>query len=108
MHHDTLFSALQSADMLEIDGLHAWEFTLEPAQLAAVEAGQTGESEGLFLRVECMDGRTRREWRFSLAAVLAASFDTVDDCWTLADAQGSHTLRCFDAYGGSNDDGEEE
>ncbi|WP_375738838.1 DUF5629 family protein [Pseudomonas boanensis] len=108
MHHDTLFAALQTADMLEIDGLHAWEFTLEPTQLAALEAGQPGDGGAPFLRVECMDGRTRREWRFSLAAVQAASFDAANVCWTLDDPQGSHTLRCLDAFIGSDDDGAEE
>ena len=53
----SLLHELEQADMLLIDGLHAWQFELD-------EQGQ--------LSVECMDGRTRRLWRFSAAAVAAA------------------------------------
>ena len=54
----SLLHELEQADMLLIDGLHAWQFELD-------EQGQ--------LSVECMDGRTRRLWRFSAAAVAAGS-----------------------------------
>ncbi|WP_164662923.1 DUF5629 family protein, partial [Pseudomonas viridiflava] len=49
---DTLLAALEASSMLEIDGLHAWEFSL-------------GEE----LNIECMDGRERKVRRFTLGQV---------------------------------------
>src|SRR3990167_427233 len=57
----SLLDVLQSTDMLEINGLHAWEFVLVPHALvaaqAALAAGQDGAAEQLLLQIECMDGR---------------------------------------------------
>ena len=108
MNHETLLASLLAADMLEIDDLHAWEFDLDEALLDALEAGQPGQPEAQLLRVECMDGRTRREWRFSQGDVQAARYDAESGCWKLAGADGEHVLRCLDAFGGSDADGEEE
>ena len=47
----SLLDILQSTDMLEINGLHAWEFTLAPEILAAVMAGQSGDGEQLLLQI---------------------------------------------------------
>ncbi|MCO6058865.1 DUF5629 family protein [Pseudomonas sp. MOB-449] len=108
MNHPTLLDALLAADMLEIDELHAWEFDLDEALLDALEAGQPGEPEAQLLRVECIDGRTRREWRFTQAAVQAARFDADSGCWKLAGTDAEHTLRCLDAFGGNAEDDDEQ
>lgn len=104
MTHETLLDALLAADMLLIDDLHAWDFELEEALVDALEAGQPGEPEAQLLRIECMDGRTRREWRFSQAVVQAARFDSETGCWKLAGAEGEHALLCLDAVGGDAED----
>lgn len=108
MPHETLLDALLAADMLEIDDLHAWEFDLDDALLDALEAGQPGVPDALLLRVECIDGRTRREWRFTQGAVQAARFDAESGCWKLAGAEGEHALRCLDAFGGDAEDEDEQ
>ena len=104
----SLLDVLQSTDMLEINGLHAWEFVLVPHALVAVQAalaaGQGGDAEQLLLQIECMDGRTRRVWKFSSAAVLAATFDDVSQCWSLSDANGVQQLNCLSAISASADD----
>ena len=50
MTTSSLLDILQSTDMLEINGLHAWEFVLAPQALvaahAALAAGQGGEARG--------------------------------------------------------------
>ena len=104
----SLLDVLQSTDMLEINGLHAWEFVLVPHALvaaqAALAAGQDGAAEQLLLQIECMDGRTRRVWKFSSAAVLAATFDDASKCWSLSDANGVQQLNCLSAISASADD----
>ena len=104
----SLLDILQSTDMLEINGLHAWEFVFAPKALvaaqAALAAGQGGDAEQLLLQIECMDGRTRRVWKFSSAAVLAATFDEASQCWSLSDAEGVQQLNCLSAISASADD----
>ena len=67
----TLLNRLANSDMLEIDGLHAWQFELDAGAL----------------RVECVDGRTQRRWQFSAEQVLAARFDGDKGAWTIHDDQ---------------------
>lgn len=104
----SLLDVLQSTDMLEINGLHAWEFVLVAQALslaqAAQAAGQGGAAEQLLLQIECMDGRTRRVWQFTSAAVLAATFDDASQCWSLSDANGVQQLNCLSAISASADD----
>lgn len=104
----SLLDILQSTDMLEINGLHAWEFVLAPQALvaahAALAAGQGGDAEQLLLQIECMDGRTRRVWKFTIAAVLAATFDAASQCWSLSDSNGVQQLNCLSAISASADD----
>lgn len=97
----SLLEALQSADMLLINDLHAWQFSLAPEALAAA-------AEQQLLRVECMDGRTKRVWTFTAAAVLAAQFDDSTQCWLLQDANGQQRISCLDAISASNDEDEVE
>jgi len=87
----TLLAALQTSTMLEIDGLHAWEFTL-------------GEQ----LDIECMDGRERKVWRFSLAQVQAATFDSELQSWLINDGNADHRILCLDAFTPSDDEPEDD
>lgn len=84
---DTLLTALQASTMLEIDGLHAWEFSL-------------GEE----LNIECMDGRERKVWRFSKAQIDAAVFDQSLQSWVINDGSADHRIICLDAFTPSDDD----
>lgn len=88
----TLLNRLANSDMLEIDGLHAWQFELDAGALL----------------VECVDGRTQRRWQFSAEQVLAARFDGDKGAWTIHDDQGPHSLVCMEAFSGSNDDDDDE
>lgn len=85
----SLSHALQSCDMLLIDGLHAFEFT----------ADTTG------LRVECRDGRQLRRWSFTPEQVAAAT--AMGDEWQLDDANGAHRLVCMSAFRAPDEDQDE-
>ncbi len=100
----TLLAALQAADMLFINDLHAWQFSLEPAALALAQAAAGLELP--LLKVECMDGRTRRVWSFNVAAVLAAQLEPSSQCWVLHDSNGKQRISCLDAISATNDDDE--
>ena len=106
--HNDLIEALEGADMLEIDSLHAWQFSLDNELLAQVSAGSAGadSNDQTVLTIECIDGREQRKWQFSLATVMAARFDSQSDSWHLADGEQQHRIRCFDAISGSNDEAE--
>ena len=84
-----LATALQSCDMLLIDGLHAFDFTVD-------EAG---------LPVECLDGRQLRRWSFTPEQI-AAAIATGDE-WQLDDANGAHRLVCMSAFRAPDDDQDE-
>lgn len=94
----SLLDALRGADMLLIDGLHAWQFELD--EQASGEQPQ--------LSVECMDGRARRVWQFSAVAVAAAVATDAAGGWRLCDAEGEHELVCLGAISASNDEDEED
>lgn len=83
---------LNNADMLEIDGLHAFDFT----------------SDDKCLRITCMDGRAEKRWSFSLMQVQAATFDDALQSWTLTGDSGEHRLVCMSAFTGNNNDEEDE
>jgi Family of unknown function (DUF5629) len=87
----TLAQALESADMLVIDELYCFDFSLA--------------ADGL--RVLCMDGRTERRWHFDLQAIAAASFDSEQDCWNIAAAGVAHRLRLLSAFSADEDDDQE-
>ena len=100
-----LLDQLESADMLEIDGLHASRFSLDETLLdeaeAAAEADQPFASEAVVLNIEAVDGRQRRQWQFSYNQVMEAIHQPEDDSWQL---EGDHLLRCFAAIGAEGDD----
>ena len=74
--------------MLVIDGLHAWEFSLDDVQLL----------------IKCMDGRAEKRWSFKLAQLDAAVFDETLQSWTLIGDSGEHRLVCLCALKATNDD----
>ena len=102
-----LLDQLELADMLEIDGLHAWEFALGEDLLdkadAAAEANLPFASEDILLSIEAMDGRSRRHWRFSYNQVMEALYQPADDCWLIDAGQQSHRIRCQSDIAGSGD-----
>ena len=71
-----LIDELDTADMLIIDDLHAWQFALNEALLddadAAAEANQPFASEDILLTIDLVDGRTRRQWQFSYNQIMEA------------------------------------
>ena len=90
--NQTLRAALEASDMLEIDGLHAFDFSVDQERLL----------------IECMDGRAAKRWTFTLAQVDAAEFDPALQSWTLNGESGEHRLVCLSAIRASNDDDEPE
>ncbi|GLX91001.1 DUF5629 family protein [Pseudomonas weihenstephanensis] len=86
--NQTLRTALETSDMLVIDGLHAWEFSLDDVQLL----------------IKCMDGRAEKRWSFKLAQLDAAVFDETLQSWTLIGDSGEHRLVCLCALKATNDD----
>ena len=90
--NQTLRAALETSDMLEIDGLHAWDFSLDDVQLL----------------IKCMDGRAEKRWSFTLAQLDAAVFDQALKSWTLNGDSGEHRLVCLSAFSASNDDDDTE
>ncbi|WP_043311833.1 DUF5629 family protein [Pseudomonas sp. ML96] len=90
----SLLDDLRSADMLLVDGLHAWQFELH----------EQAQGEQLQLHIECMDGRTRRVWSFSAVAVSAAVAAGEAGSWRIQGAEGEHELVCLGAISADNDD----
>jgi hypothetical protein len=91
---DTLLNALEHCGMVEIDGLHAFEFALD------VDDN---------LHIECMDGRAAKHWEFTPVQVQAATYDTSLQSWLITNDSGEHRLVCLgDVVSGDNDDDEAE
>ena len=88
---DTLLNALEHCDMLEIDGLHAFDFSLD---------------EDDNLHIECMDGRAAKRWAFSMAQINAATFDPTLQSWLITGDSGEHRLVLMEAFGGGDDQNE--
>ncbi|WP_096511055.1 DUF5629 family protein [Pseudomonas izuensis] len=91
---DTLLNALEHCGMVEIDGLHAFEFALD---------------EDDNLHIECMDGRNALHWEFTPAQIQAATFDQTLQSWLIKDDGGEHRLVCLgDVISGDNEEDEQE
>ena len=88
----SLLTELANTDMLEVDGLHAFDFTLDDQALV----------------ITCIDGRAQKRWSFSVAQVQAATFDETLQSWTLTGDSGEHRLVCVSAFTGNNNDEEDE
>ncbi|MDB6143201.1 MAG: hypothetical protein JWP80_2245 [Pseudomonas sp.] len=84
----TLLATLQSTTMLEIDGLHAWDFSVGDDQLV----------------IQAVDGRDKKIWKFTLAQVETATFDDQLQSWVLTDGNADHRLVCLDAFSPSDED----
>ncbi|MEL7560744.1 DUF5629 family protein [Stutzerimonas chloritidismutans] len=102
-----LLDELETADMLEVDGLHAWQFTLNDDLLdraeAAAIAGEPFASDEIVVRIESVDGRERRQWSFSYNAVMEALYSEDEQCWTVGEAPHAR-VRCLGAIITSADD----
>lgn len=102
-----LLDQLEAADMLVIDGLHAFEFSLNDELLdradAAALAGESFSSEETVLRIESLDGRERRRWAFSYNDVMEAQHNAEDDSWLLG-ASPQHGLKCLGAISACSED----
>lgn len=86
-----LSTALQDSDMLIINGLHAFDFTVDQ-----------------HLLIESMDGRELKRWKFSPEQLNAATFDDILQSWLLTNEDGEHRLVCLSAIKGDNNNDEEE
>ncbi len=91
MTADTLTTALATSDMLIINGLHAFDFTLDRQLL-----------------IESMDGRELKRWTFSPEQLDAATFDDSLQSWVLCNDDGEHRLVCLNAIQGDNNNDEDE
>ena len=93
--------------MLEVDGLYAWQFTLNDDLLdraeAAAVAGEPFASEEVVVRIESIDGRERRQWSLSYNSVMEALYSADEKCWRLGSAPQTR-LRCLGAVSASADD----
>lgn len=86
-----LQTALTAHSMLEIDGLHAFDFTLDE-----------------MLQIESMDGRERKVWRFSLAQIDAAEYDSQLQSWVINDGNADHRIVVLNGISASDEDEDEE
>jgi hypothetical protein len=86
-----LQTALTAHSMLEIDGLHAFEFSLDE-----------------MLQIESMDGRERKVWRFSLAQIDTAEYDSQLQSWVINDGNADHRIMVLNGISASDEDEDEE
>jgi len=86
---DTLALSLQSCNMILIDGLHAFDFSL---------------ADDGALRIESMDGRELKRWNFSAEQLAAALFDEAGGAWTLSNETSSHQVVCLSAFSASDEE----
>ncbi|ANF27093.1 DUF5629 family protein [Stutzerimonas stutzeri] len=102
-----LLDELETADMLEVDDQHAWQFTLNDALLdradAAAVASEPFASDEIVVQIESVDGRERRQWSFSYNSVMEAVYCEDEQYWTVGSAPQSR-LRCLGAVSASADD----
>jgi hypothetical protein len=85
----TLIDALQGADMLLIDDLHAFDFSVDPA---------TG------LKVEAMDGRALKRWEFNAAQLAGAVLQDDGQAYRVEHAGGTARLVCMSAFAAAPED----
>lgn len=90
----TLIDALEQADMLEVEGLHAFEF-----DLYEVEA-----DDDIELEIRAQEGKQQLCWAFNHAELLAARYDEEQDLWVVTREGKEYWVRCYDAYGAEGDD----
>ncbi|KMT54381.1 DUF5629 family protein [Pseudomonas fildesensis] len=88
---DNLLTVLEASDMLEINGLHTFDFVLNEEKLLII----------------ALDGRAEKRWTFTLEQVGAAAFDETLQSWTLTGDSGEHRLVCMSGVTGNNNDEDE-
>lgn len=102
-----LLDDLETADMLEVDGLHAWQFVLNDELLDQAEAaaikGEPFGSDDIVVHIESLDGRERLKWSFSYNTVMEAQYDEDGQQWLVGDSPQTR-LRCLGAISASADD----
>jgi hypothetical protein len=102
-----LLDQLETAALLEIDGLYSWQFSLDEGLLDEADAAAAADlpfaSDGILLRIELMDGRQLRRWQFSYNQVMEAQHDAVTDSWSLCAGAETHRLTCQADIAGSAD-----
>ena len=76
--------------MLLIDGLHAFDFSFDDSGLV----------------VECMDGRARKRWQFSVGQIDAAVEQGGE--WQVSNDAGEHRLVCMSALRASEEEDDDE
>jgi hypothetical protein len=91
--HATLIEALELADMLEVNGLHAFDFDLFEVE----------EDDDIEVEITCLEGSQRHVWEFSHEELLAARFDAEADLWVLHSQGEEIRLRCLEAFVGEDD-----
>ncbi|MFO2464390.1 DUF5629 family protein [Pseudomonas sp. 15FMM2] len=91
MTANNLTTTLRNSDMLIIDGLHAFDFTLDKN-----------------LMIESMDGRDLKRWTFSPEQLDAATFDESLQSWLIGNEDGEHRLVCLSAIKGDNNNDEDQ
>lgn len=93
-----LLDELENTELLEIDGLYSWQFSLDESVLdqadAAAEAELPFASEAILLRIDVLDGRDQRKWQFSYNDVLEAIFQPETRSWLLCAGEHQHVLKC--------------
>ncbi|MCP3749344.1 DUF5629 family protein [Pseudomonas sp. SBB6] len=82
----TLSQALESCDMLLVDGLHAFDFTFDKSGLS----------------IELMDGRALKKYNFSPEQIGAARLEGTD--WLISADTGEHRLVCMSAFSASDEE----
>ncbi|UVL54854.1 DUF5629 family protein [Pseudomonas sp. B21-035] len=82
----TLSQALESCNMLLVDGLHAFDFRFD----------ETG------LCIELMDGRALKKYAFSPEQIGAARLEGTD--WLITADTGEHRLVCMSAFSAREED----
>jgi hypothetical protein len=87
----TLPSALETCDMLLIDTLHAFDFSIDEQQT---------------LHVQCMDGRELKRWQFTLQEQQAAQPGAEPNSFVIDHAGTSHQLICLSAFSAREEEDE--
>ena len=90
--NQTLRATLETSDMVVIDGLYAFDFSMD--------------EKGLF--IIAMEGRVEKRWNFTAAQIEAAVFNDQLQSWLLNGDAGEHRLVCLNAFTGNNNDEESE
>lgn len=82
-------TALQACDMLLIDTLHAFDFSIDEQDT---------------LHIECMDGRELKRWQFTLAEQNAATPTDQPHTFSISHDGVAHQLTCLSAFSAGEDE----